>query len=342
MFIATMVFEIMMNNGVDPKTGRQLGPRTGDPETFTSFDEVMDAFKKQFKYFLGLNAEYNNIFIRANAELFPDSIRTVLMADPITVGKNLLDRQYLFENAAVLNNVGMMNVADSLTAVRKLVFDDKTVTMKELKTALSANWEGYEEVRKACVAAPKFGNDNDYADATAVEIYRFFAETTGTFATVVGGTHKPSAISISSQWPGGALTGATPEGRHAGACLADGAMSPVRGMDTCGPTAVIKSAAKINQRPFQATLLNMKFHPTALAGEEDMKKLAALIRTYFLMGGKHVQFNVVGRETLEAAKKQPERHRDLVVRVAGYSAYFVRLTPPMQDEIISRTELQTA
>jgi formate C-acetyltransferase len=340
MFIVPRVLEITMNNGVDPKTGRQLGPKTGDPENFISFDDLMNAFKKQFAYFLGLNAEYNNVFIRANAELFPDPVRTALLADPIKVGRSLLDRTYLFENVAVLNNVGMMNVADSLTAVKKLVFDEKKFTMKELKAALAANWEGYEEMRKACIAAPKYGNDDDYADSIAVELYQCFAEIAGTFSTVLGGTHKPSAISISSQWPGGAQTGATPEGRFAGACLADGSMSPVRGTDTRGPTAVIKSASKIKQDVFQATLLNMKFYPSALATMEDRRKLSSLIRIYFELGGKHIQFNVVGKDTLRAAQKQPEQHRDLVVRVAGYSAYFVKLTKPMQEEIISRTELQ--
>ncbi|HVN95155.1 MAG TPA: pyruvate formate lyase family protein [Syntrophorhabdaceae bacterium] len=340
MFIVSMVLEITLNNGVFAKTGEQLGPRTGDPETFKSFDELLKAFETQWKHFSGLNAEYNNLFTRANAELFPDPFRTVLTADAIKVGKSLLDRTYLLENLSVLNNVGTMNVADSLTAIRKLVFDDKKYTMRQMRDALKANWEGYEQLRKDCIAAPKYGNDNDYADEVPVELYRFLAEMAESFPTVVGGTHKASAISISSQWPGGAQTGATPEGRFAGACLADGAMSPVRGMDTCGPTAIFKSAAKINQDALQATLLNMKFHPTALKTEEDRKKLASLIKTYFQMGGKHVQFNVVSRETMEQAKKEPAQHKDLVVRVAGYSAYFVKLTPPMQDEIISRTEQQ--
>jgi len=338
MFIVPMVFEIMMNNGIDPKTGRQLGPVTGEPENFNSFDELFTAFKTQFAYFLGLNAEYNNIWIQAHRDLFPDPVRTALLDDPIKVGKNLLDRPYTFQNVGILNTVGIINVADSLAAIRKLVYEEKRFTMKELKVALAANWKGLEEMRKACLATPKYGNDDDYVDSIAAEIYRHFAEVTGTLGTVLNGTHKPSAISISSQGPGGAQTGATPEGRYAGTYLADGGMSPVQGMDACGPTAVIKSASKIDQDPFQATLLNMKFHPTALKTEEDMRKLAFLISTYFEQGGKHVQFNVVDRATLITAKREPEKHRGLIVRVAGYSAYFVKLTPPIQDEIISRTE----
>jgi formate C-acetyltransferase len=208
-----------------------------------------------------------------------------------------------------------------------------------LLSALAANWEGYEDLRKACLAAPKYGNGLEYADSVATEIYRHLAETAVTFGTVLGGTQKPSGISISTQGPGGAQTGATPDGRYAGEYLADGAVSPVQGRDTKGPTAVIRSAAGIDHTPFQATLFNMKFHPSALAGEADVKKVAVLIRTYFELGGKHVQFNVVDRETLIAARKEPEKHRNLIVRVAGYSAYFVNLTEPIQNEIISRSEL---
>ncbi|MBN2401464.1 MAG: formate C-acetyltransferase [Spirochaetes bacterium] len=340
MFIVSMVFEITMNNGVFPKTGRQLGPKTGDPETFKTFDEFFNAFNIQFEYFSGLNAEYNNLFNNAVADLFPDPVRTALSEDGIKLGKNILNRKYLLENMAVLNNVGMINVADSLTAVKKLVFDDKKYSMKDIKAALAVNWAGYEQMQKDCIAAPKYGNDDDYADSTAVKLYSSLAQIAAKLPTMVGGTHKPSAISISSQWPGGMQTGATPEGREAGACLADGSMSPVRGMDTHGPTAILKSASKIDQDAFQATLLNMKFHPTALKKEEDMKKLASMISAYFDMGGKHIQFNVVDKNTMMEAKAEPEKHKDLVVRVAGYSAYFVKLTPPMQDEIISRTEQQ--
>ena len=340
MFVVPMILEITLHNGVFPKTGEQLGPKTGDPANFKTFDELFTAFKTQFAYFLGLNAEYGNLWIRVHSEAFPDPVRTALMDDPIKVGKNFLDRNYLLENAATLNMVGMMNVADSLTVMKKLVFEDKKYNMSEMLNALAANWEGHDQMKKDCLAVPKFGNDNDYADFVATELFQWFSDTAKTFRTVLGGVHIPSAISISSQWPGGAQTGATAEGRCAGTVLADGSVSAVQGMDTCGPTAVFKSAVKIKQDSFQATLMNMKFHPTALKTEEDMKKLASLIKTYFAMGGKHVQFNVVSRETLEKAKKAPEQNKDLVVRVAGYSAYFVKLTPPMQDEIISRTEQQ--
>jgi pyruvate-formate lyase len=234
----------------------------------------------------------------------------------------------------------MINAVDSLAAVKKLVFDEKKYPFKKLKAALDANWNGpeYEGMHRDFMKAPKFGNDDDYVDVIARDLYDFWAATTASFDTVVGGKHKPTAISISAQWPGGALTGATPDGRYSGECLADGTMSPMRGRDLNGPTAVIKSAAKIDQTPYQATLLNMKFHPSSLKTVEDTGKLSALIRTYFSLGGKHIQFNIVGKDTLIEAQAHPEAHRDLIVRVAGYSAYFVQLGSVIQSDIIGRTE----
>jgi len=159
-----------------------------------------------------------------------------------------------------------------------------------------------------------------------------------TFPTAWGGMVKPTAISITAHAPGGALTSATPDGRFAGETLADGTMSPEQGKDTHGPTAVLRSAMAINQIPYQATLLNMKFHPSALKSTEDLSKLSSLIKTYFSAGGKHIQFNVVDRKMLQDAQEHPEKYRDLIIRVAGYSAYFVQLTKPVQDEIMMRTE----
>ncbi|MBN1255500.1 MAG: formate C-acetyltransferase [Deltaproteobacteria bacterium] len=340
MFITTRVFEITMNNGFDPRLGVQLGPKTGEFEKFKTFDDFMQAFKEQLKYFMGLTVEEHNILLMAQTQLFPDAVHSALMVDAIKVGRDALDRTLPFENGSALNLVGMINVADSMAAVKKLVFDEKKVTKKELKAALAANWEGngYGEIRKLCLAAPKYGNGDPFVDSIAKELYQFWADTAGTFTSAWGGTVKPTGISITAHAPGGALTGATPDGRYAGETLADGTISAAQGKDTHGPTAVLRSAMTINQIPFQATLLNMKFHPSALASEEDLRKLSLLIRTYFSQGGKHVQFNVVQKKMLVDAQQQPEKHRDLIVRVAGYSAYFVALGKPVQDEIIGRTE----
>lgn len=342
MFITPLVFEYTLNNGRDPRTGKQLGLKTGEMESFKTFDDLLTAFKKQFVHFAELTAEHNAIKFQIWSELFPDPITSSLMVDAIKVGKPMHDRQFPYENGAVLNPVGMVNVADSLVAIKKLVFEEKKVSMKELKEALAANWEGngYPDLQKAFLAAPKYGNDDDYADSIAKDLCKFFAETAVTLPTYQGGRHKPSAISISAQWPGGLATGATPDGRFSGECLADGGMSAMRGRDIQGPTALMKSAMKIDQVPYQATLLNMKFHPSALKSMEDMKKLANLMKIYLASGGKHVQFNVVNAETLIEAQKEPKNHRDLVVRVAGYSAYFVELSKNTQEEIIDRTEYQ--
>jgi formate C-acetyltransferase len=340
MFIVPLVFEMAMNNGIESRTGRQLGPRTGIFESFETFEDFMKAFKEQLAYFMSLAAEEHNILLRAQTELFPDAFHSVLMADAIREGKDVLDRTMPFENGSALNAVGMVNVVDSLAAVKKLVFEEQRVTQKELKAALAANWKGngYAEMRKIFLAAPKYGNGDPYVDSIAREVYQFWADTAVTFPTAWGGTTKPTAISITAHGPGGALTGATPDGRYAGETLADGTMSPAQGRDTHGPTAVIRSAMAINQVPYQATLLNMKFHPSALKTTEDLKKLSNLIKIYFSQGGKHVQFNVVDKKTLVEAQKHPETHRDLIIRVAGYSTYFVQLNKTVQDEIIARTE----
>jgi pyruvate formate-lyase/glycerol dehydratase family glycyl radical enzyme len=340
MFIIPKVFDIFMHNGVDPKTDMQVGPRTGNLEDFQSFEELMAAWKEQLGYFMGVLSEYHNIWIRAYEELYPMPVESSLMIDGVKEGKSLMKRKQPFENGAVTNAVGMINVADSLAAVKKLVFDEKKVTMKELKTALAANWQGngYAEMRKLFVQAPKFGNDNDYVDSIARDLYQFWADKALSFTTIIGGKNIPGAISISAQWPGGEETGPTPDGRYDGECLADGTTSAMRGMDLNGPTAMIKSAGKIDQIPLESTLMNMKFHPGSLKTREDLLKLGHLIKTYFSLDGKHMQFNVVSRGTLREAQKAPERHGDLIVRVAGYSAYFVQLNKGVQEEIALRTE----
>jgi pyruvate formate-lyase/glycerol dehydratase family glycyl radical enzyme len=344
MFIVPLVFEITMHNGIEPRTGRQLGPKTGELDTFQNFSAFKDAFKTQLKHFMGLAAEEHNILLRAQTELFPDAFHSMLMHDAIKVGKDVLDRIMPFENGSMLNPVGMINVVDSMAAIKKLVFDDKILKLSELQAALQANWQGssFDKIRKACIAAPKYGNGDPYVDSIAAELYQCWADTSVTFATAWGGTMKPAGISITSHVPGGSLTGATPDGRLAGETLADGTLSASQGRDIHGPTAVIRSAMAVNQVAFQSTLLNMKIHPTALQTSEDMLKLASLIRTYFANNGKHVQFNVVDRAVLLAAQNKPEQHRDLIVRVAGYSAYFVNLNKAVQDEIIARTEHKLA
>lgn len=339
MFIVPKVLEIFINNGFDPRENIQLGPQTGPFEAFVSFENLMQAFKQQLHHFMGLAAEEHNILLQAHTLLFPDAVHSALMDDAITVGRDVTDRVMPFENGSVLNLVGMVNVADSMAAIKKLVFDERTITLRELKAAMDANWEGAHnsKIRNMCLEAPKYGNGEKYVDDIMAELFDFWAQTALSFPTSWGGTTKPTGISITAHAPGGALTGATPDGRFRGETLADGSCSPAQGRDTNGPTAVLRSAMALNQRRFQATLLNMKFDPTALKTEADLHKLSMLIRTYFNQGGKHVQFNVVDKKTLLDGQEYPEKHRNLIVRVAGYSAYFVNLGRPVQDEIINRS-----
>jgi pyruvate formate-lyase/glycerol dehydratase family glycyl radical enzyme len=342
MYNSPLVLDIMMHNGIEPRTGKQLGPKTGDFSGFKSFDEVMEAFKKQMRHFMGMVAEEHNILLKSMSYLHASPVTSILFEDAIKVGKDICNRTMPFENGSCMNSVGMINVADSMAAIKKLVFDDKKYTMKQLKEALDANWQGngYTEMRKEFLAAPKFGNGEPLVDNIARDLYKFWTDTIVTFKSAWGGTMKPAGVSITAHGPGGSLVGATPEGRYAGENLADGTVSPAQGRDTHGPTAIIRSVLTVDQTPFQSTLLNMKFHPSSLKTNDDLKKLSDLIRTYCDMGGKHVQFNVVGKDILVDAQKQPEKHRDLIVRVAGYSAYFVTLTNAIQKDIINRTELE--
>jgi formate C-acetyltransferase len=336
-FVLPKVLEILLNNGVDPRTGLKLGPFEVNLDNIKGFDDFLGLFKKYLSYFIGLAAELINIDLAKTTELAPP-VDSALLADALTSGENLMERQVLYENLGAISSCGMINVVDSLAAIKKLVFEEGRVTLSQLRDALAANWRGYEDLRKMFLSAPKYGNDDDYVDSIAADLYIFFADEVSKYRTINGGRWVPGGISISSMWAGGAITGATPDGRFAGEVLADGAASPMRGRDVNGPTAVIKSASKIPQQRFQSFLLNMKFHPSALKTTEDLRKLAILIKTYFKLGGKHVQFNVVSRETLIEAQKHPENYRDLIVRVAGYSAHFIELAKPVQDEIIKRTE----
>jgi len=333
-----IMFDIFRHQGIDRNTGTMSGIDCGKFTEFKSFDELYEAFLKEMHYFVELAAEDGNIMLHVLPEITPDPLRSVLMRGGIDVGLDLFDRKMLFENGAVINPIGMVNAADSLTAIKKLVFEDKKYTLQELEDALENDWEGREEMRKDFAAAPKYGNNDDYADSMIADIYAKFYAMVLENKTPLGGVQIPTGISITTHQPTGALTGATPDGRHAGDILADGCVSPMHGMDTCGVTSVFQSALRINQDPAMAELFNVKFHPSALKTDEDLMKLAALIKVYMCNGGKHVQFNVVDKETLRAAQNEPDKYRDLVVRIAGYSAYFLQLSKPMQEEVIARNE----
>jgi formate C-acetyltransferase len=342
MFNIGSVFEYAMNNGIHLHSGEQVGPTTGDFESFETFDAFLDAFKKQLTYFIRLTTEIQNQMWASWPSFYPMPVYSSLMYDALKIGKDMLERQMPFENLLGLTPIGMINFADSMAAVKKLIFEEKKYTASQLKDALAANWQGngYTEMRKAFLAAPKYGNGDQYVDLIARDLYQFWADTLSAIPTYIGGKYKPTGISITAHGPAGSITGATPDGRYAGETLADGTHSAAQGRDRNGPLALLRSAMTINQTPFQSSLLNMKFHPSALKTTEDLKKLSSMIKTYFSLGGKHIQFNVVSRDTLVNAQKTPDNHRDLIVRVAGFSTYFVRLTKTIQDDIITRTEYE--
>lgn len=341
MTIMTVIFDLMRHNGINTKNGEQAGLATGDFTAFKSFEELWDAWERQFKYCVGIVGERNNVEIKITQEILPDPLRSALMYKGLESGTDIWRRHDIpFDNTASVCSIGMVNVGDSLAAIKKLVFDEKKYTMKQLNDALDADWDGYEEMRRDFLAAPKFGNNDDYVDKIVARCYKLFTDFVPTMKTITGGTTVPCGISITSHQPGGLLTGATPDGRRAGTLLADGTMSPMQGMDHCGPLAVMQSAMKVDQDPFQATLLNMKFMPGSVKTDSDKAKLARLIRIYLRNGGKHVQFNIVSGETLRDAIERPQEHRDLLIRIAGYSAYFVQLNREMQQEVLNRTELE--
>jgi pyruvate-formate lyase len=338
MFIVPKVLEITMNNGVLKENGKVIGPQTGKMEDFKSYDEFYNAFLTQMRYFMGLAAEEHNILCAISRDWLPDVVESAFADQGIESAADIGSRKLLLDNVSILNAVGTVNAADSLTAIKKVVFEDKACSIGELKAALDANWEGHEDLRKLCKDAPKYGNNIPEADATVTELYHFWRETASSFKNINGGEMMVSGISITAHAPGGGYTMATPDGRYDGDTLADGCASPAQGCDVRGPVSTFNSAMKIDIDEFLAFLMNMKISPTSLKTDEDKMKLANMIKTFLTNGGKQVQLNVIDRKTLEDAQKRPEKHKDLIVRVAGYSAYFNDLTDAVQDEIKERTE----
>ena len=346
-FVAPKVLEIFLNNGVDPRTGLEAFSPKHHVEDFKTFEEFYEAFTKILSHFISLWHEHSFLVASYSKEYYDvvEILETATMQDGIRIGKPLSRRKPVppFDFRALMVPVGVINVADSLAAVKTLVFDEKKISMKALKQALAANWEGNEDIRKLCLQAPKYGNDIDYVDSIARELYGFLIEEETKYRTFGRPEHGKirgiGGASISSMFAGGAIIGATPDGRFAGTTLADGTASPAQGRDTHGPTAMLRSAAKIDQAQCASTLLNVKLHPSSLTTREDLKKLGSLIKAYSSMGGKWIQFNVVGNEQLLDAQKFPEKHRDLIVRVAGYSAYFVDLGKGVQDDVVRRMEV---
>ncbi|MBE0534209.1 MAG: glycyl radical protein [Phycisphaerae bacterium] len=332
------ILELALNDGRDPRTNIQVGPRTGDAGEWVSFDGVMAAYRKQLQYFVDLKIAGNNIIERLFAAYMPSPFMSLVMDDCIEKGRDYHDGGARY-NTTYIQGVGIGSLTDALAGIKYHVFDRKTVTLAELTSALTADFEGYEQLRQTFLnRTPKYGNDDDYADVLAVEAFNAYYDAFSGRPNTKGGRYAVNLLPTTAHIYFGQVTGALPSGRKAGEPVSDG-ISPSQGIDSQGPTAMIKSAGKIDHARTGGTLLNMKFNPQVLEGE-GLDKLAHLIRAYFTMDGHHVQFNVVGAETLRQAQQKPQDYRDLIVRVAGYSDYFIDLGADLQNEIIGRTEQQ--
>lgn len=329
--------ELALNNGVNPLTGTHLGPQTGNLDELSTFDDLLEAFRKQMAYGLNLKMIYDGIAKQAYAEFCPVPFTSLLMDDCLKKGRDYHDGGTHYSLPMVCG-VGTGTMADSMAAIKKLVYDEKTISLKQLVEALHADFVGYErELQLLRNRMPKWGNGDDYVDTLAHKVVEMFTDELEKHHDERGRPYAANMIPTTTHVWFGDLTGATSDGRHAKTPLSEG-ISPVQGMDRKGPTAVVRSMARLDHARCCGTLFNMKFHPSALSGEEGLDKFAYLVRTYFKLGGHHMQFNVLSSETLRAAQLHPEDYQDLIVRVAGYSDYFVRLSRDLQDEIISRTE----
>lgn len=331
------ILEITLNNGVDPETGKKLGLETGDPRLFKTFDELYEAWHKQMTYFVNLKLSVNNYIERMFSLYAPATFLSLYIDDCIEKGKDYYSGGARY-NTTYIQCTGLGTITDCFTTLKKHVFEDQRYTMDEILEACATNWGQSEKMRLYIRNhTPFFGNDDEYADAIAVRVYDDLVSAIEGRPNTRGGKTQLNMLSTTCHNYFGSVCGATPNGRLAHFAISDGT-SPAHGSDTHGPTAVIKSLGKLDQTKSGGTLLNVRFVPALLKREEDQKKLASLIRTYFKFGGHHIQFNIVDTSTLHDAQKHPEEYRDLLVRVAGYSDYFNDMTEQLQNEIIARTE----
>jgi formate C-acetyltransferase len=335
------VLELVLNNGSDPVSGLQLGMKTGTLDDYESYEELWNAYQAQCSAILEKAAHYENYARSFRVQILPDIFSSMFLDDCISQGKTSFEDAVVYQKTSSMYTlpVGAINVVDSLAAIKKCVYEEKSVSKAELTKALKADFVGYEDVQAKLLRAPKFGNDDDYADQIAVDFYDWLCSKGQSIEGPYGSHYECAPHNLSFHGVMGVHTSALPSGRKAGTSLVDGAVSPCHGADHCGPTAVLASAGKIHHNRILGTLLNMKFLPSALKTESDREKLLFLVHTFFEdYGGKHIQFNVIDRETLVDAKAHPENYQNLIVRVAGYSALWVELSEAIQNELIARTE----
>ena len=341
MFNTGLMLELALNNGRSRLTGEQIGLQTGDPRKFTSYEEVLDAYKKQVEALIPVLVLFKNVDRMLFGEFAPTPFQSSLFHGPIERGLDIGNGGTAPYARVAVSLVGVQNVGDSLAAIKKAVFEDKKITMDQLITALDNDFEGEEEVLQILSDAPKYGNDDDYVDSIVNEALMHGREHIVSCEGACGITFNVAASAVTSNVPLGWAVGALPDGRKARQPLADGGVSPCAGRNVNGPTATYNSVAKLDHvKLTNGSVLNMKFSPAALKDETSLRKFASMTRTFLETGGFLVQFNIVDTATLRAAQREPDEYRDLLVRVATYSARFVELSPQLQEDIIDRMEFE--
>ena len=331
------VLEITLNNGIDPVTGKRTGIETGDPREFTSYEALYEAFKRQLGFIIDTKIRVSNYIDRMFAKYAPAPFLSVVVEDCISKGKDYYAGGPRY-NTNYIQCTGLGTTTDSLAVLKKHVFEDKRFSMDRILDAVAGNFEGEEFLRQTVLnKTPFFGNDDDYADDIALEVYADLLEAIDGKPNVRDGEFHLNMLSTTCHIYFGKVMGATPNGRLAGKSISDGT-SPSHGADTHGPSMVIRSLTKLDHTMSGGTLLNQRFLPSLLKRDEDITKLGQLIRSYFTLGGHHIQFNIVDTATLKAAQKCPEDYKDLLVRMAGYSDYFNDMNADLQQEVIERTE----
>ncbi|HEY5122752.1 MAG TPA: pyruvate formate lyase family protein [Ignavibacteria bacterium] len=328
------LFELAMNGGIDPRTGIEFD-KTNIPDTY---DELLNAYKFHLKNAISNWQRYWNYVMAAHRQTTNLIYSSTLIRDCIECGLSLDDGGAINNSTPTTLSTGMVNVANSLASVKKIIEDEKLCTMNELKIACSNNWRGFEKLRLKALQAPKWGNNDDYVDKIYEELFDVYCDYVIQNKNYLGEPYDPSMLAISTHTPFGKVCSASPDGRKAEEPLCDGVTSPYPGTDLNGPVSVLLSASKIDHTKIRGGLHNLKFHPNAIKGIQGSKKLLALIHSYFGYTGFQLQFNVVDSNMLRDAQEYPENYRDLIVRVAGFSAFFVELSKSIQDQVIERTE----
>ncbi len=331
------ILELTLNNGYDKVSGRRLGPKTGDPRSFGSFTELFSAFEKQLKHFIEIKIRGNNIIESIFAEHMQVPFLSVIVDDCIKNGKdyNAGGARY---NSTYIQGVGIGTITDSLAAIKYNVFEHKKFSMDELLDAVDKNFEGCQRIHSLVLnKTPKYGNDDDYADEIMRQVFMLYHDLVTGRPNTKGGSYRVNMLPTTCHVYFGQVMTASPNGRRAHMPVSEG-ISPEKGADINGPTAVIKSCSKMDHLLTGGTLLNQKFSPSVVEGDAGLEHMAQLIRTYFALDGHHIQFNVIEKQTLIDAQNKPEEYKDLIVRVAGYSDHFNNLSKALQDEIIARTE----